>query len=104
VKPPDSHWRLGWCTNLGELQAPVGYDKRSYGYRDIGGMSLLVDSDFRLYKCYSFDHLLFRDFFYLFRDSLLGVKLHSAQRIPYGQGYKPGDIVGFYIYLPEVCP
>jgi len=33
----DAHLRLGWCTEMGELQAPVGYDKNSYSYRDING-------------------------------------------------------------------
>ena len=32
-----AHTRLGWCTEMGELQAPVGYDQNSYSYRDIGG-------------------------------------------------------------------
>ena len=31
------HTRIGWSTRLGDLQAPVGYDKWSYGYRDIQG-------------------------------------------------------------------
>ena len=30
----DGHTRLGWCTEMGELQAPVGYDDNSYAYRD----------------------------------------------------------------------
>lgn len=34
----DGHTRLGWCTEMGELQAPVGFDVNSYSYRDIGGM------------------------------------------------------------------
>ena len=33
----DAHTRLGWSTEMGELQAPVGYDANSYSYRDIGG-------------------------------------------------------------------
>ncbi|KAL7202558.1 hypothetical protein ACSBR1_034096 [Camellia fascicularis] len=31
------HTRLGWSTEKGDLQAPVGYDGNSYGYRDIDG-------------------------------------------------------------------
>jgi Set1/Ash2 histone methyltransferase complex subunit ASH2 len=31
------HTRIGWSMRLGDLQAPVGYDKWSYGYRDIQG-------------------------------------------------------------------
>jgi hypothetical protein len=34
---PDAHVRLGWSTRLGELQSFVGYDKYSYGYRDVDG-------------------------------------------------------------------
>ena len=33
-----SHIRIGWSTRQGELQAPVGYDKYSFAYRDITGM------------------------------------------------------------------
>ncbi|KAG8388977.1 hypothetical protein BUALT_Bualt02G0181300 [Buddleja alternifolia] len=31
------HTRLGWSTEKGDLQAPVGYDGNSFGYRDIDG-------------------------------------------------------------------
>eukprot|EP00968_Pinguiococcus_pyrenoidosus_P002034 scaffold109_cov252-Pinguiococcus_pyrenoidosus.AAC.19 len=31
------HCRVGFATRQGELQAPVGYDKHSYGYRDLCG-------------------------------------------------------------------
>ena len=34
---PNSHIRVGWSTRLAELQAPVGYDKYSYAYRDVNG-------------------------------------------------------------------
>lgn len=61
------HTRLGWSTDKGDLQAPVGYDGNSYGYRDIDGG-----------------------------------KVHKALREPYGEeGYKQGDVIGFYINLPE---
>jgi len=33
----DGHIRLGWCTEMGDVQAPVGYDQNSYAYRDIHG-------------------------------------------------------------------
>ncbi len=33
----NAHVRIGWSTRQGELQAPVGFDKYSFGYRDIGG-------------------------------------------------------------------
>ena len=35
--PLAGHARLGWCTEMGEVQAPVGYDTNSYAYRDLEG-------------------------------------------------------------------
>ncbi|KAH0987591.1 hypothetical protein GBA52_014768 [Prunus armeniaca] len=61
------HTRLGWSTEKGDLQAPVGYDGNSFGYRDIDGS-----------------------------------KVHKALREKYGEeGYKEGDVIGFYINLPD---
>ncbi|XP_018825398.1 LOW QUALITY PROTEIN: protein TRAUCO-like [Juglans regia] len=61
------HTRLGWSTEKGDLQAPVGYDGNSFGYRDIDGS-----------------------------------KVHKTLREKYGEeGYKEGDVIGFYISLPE---
>ncbi|KAA8528072.1 hypothetical protein F0562_035059 [Nyssa sinensis] len=61
------HTRLGWSTEKGDLQAPVGYDANSFGYRDIDGS-----------------------------------KIHKALREKYGEdGYVEGDVIGFYINLPE---
>lgn len=34
--PSNGHSRLGWSTQRGDKQAPVGYDKFSYSYRDTG--------------------------------------------------------------------
>ncbi|CAJ1935396.1 unnamed protein product [Cylindrotheca closterium] len=34
------HARLGWSMRTGDLQAPVGYDKWSFGLRDIGGSKI----------------------------------------------------------------
>ncbi|KAF7154122.1 hypothetical protein RHSIM_Rhsim01G0192400 [Rhododendron simsii] len=31
------HTRLGWSNEKGDLQAPVGYDGNSFGYRDVDG-------------------------------------------------------------------
>lgn len=60
------HTRLGWSTEKADLQAPVGYDGNSFGYRDIDG-----------------------------------TKVHKALREKYGEeGYKEGDVIGFYINLP----
>ena len=36
----NAHVRVGWSTRQGELQGPVGFDKNSFGYRDIGGKLL----------------------------------------------------------------
>ncbi|KAK9273302.1 hypothetical protein L1049_018109 [Liquidambar formosana] len=61
------HTRLGWSMEKGDLQAPVGYDSNSFGYRDIDGS-----------------------------------KIHKALREKYGdEGYKEGDVIGFYINLPD---
>lgn len=40
IRKPESenaHVRVGWSTRQGELQAAVGFDRFSFGYRDIGG-------------------------------------------------------------------
>lgn len=64
---PTGHCRLGWATENGDLQAPVGYDGFSYGYRDLEGS-----------------------------------KVHRALRERYGEeGYGEGDVIGFYISLPD---
>ncbi|KAE9620241.1 hypothetical protein Lal_00019064 [Lupinus albus] len=34
------HTRLGWSTERGDLQAPVGFDGNSFGYRDIDGSKI----------------------------------------------------------------
>ncbi|KAH9303039.1 hypothetical protein KI387_014622, partial [Taxus chinensis] len=60
------HTRLGWSTEKGDVQAPVGYDANSYSYRD-----------------------------------LEGTKVHKAIREPYGEAYVEGDVIGFYINLPN---
>jgi hypothetical protein len=33
----EAHIRLGWSMRQGELQAPVGFDRYSFGYRDVNG-------------------------------------------------------------------
>jgi len=37
VLPHQGNTRLGWSTEKGDFQAPVGYDKYSYSYRDKEG-------------------------------------------------------------------
>ena len=34
----EPHVRVGFSTRFGELRGPVGYDKHSFAYRDVGGM------------------------------------------------------------------
>lgn len=34
---PKGHYRLGWATKHAFLQAPVGFDKHGFGYRDVAG-------------------------------------------------------------------
>lgn len=63
---PTGHTRLGWCTQKGDVQAPVGFDSNSYAYRDLDGS-----------------------------------KVHMALREPYGEKYEEGDVIGFYINLPN---
>lgn len=60
------HLRIGWSMRTGELQAPVGYDRWSYGIRDIQGS-----------------------------------RIHNSRREDKwgGVGFRPGDVVGFAIYL-----
>ncbi|KAJ0975606.1 hypothetical protein J5N97_017571 [Dioscorea zingiberensis] len=60
------HTRLGWATEKGDLQAPVGFDGNSFAYRDVDGS-----------------------------------KVHKALRENYGDGYGEGDVIGFYISLPD---
>ncbi|XP_006816729.1 set1/Ash2 histone methyltransferase complex subunit ASH2-like, partial [Saccoglossus kowalevskii] len=35
--PPESATRIGWAQSLGNLQAPLGYDKFSYSWRSKKG-------------------------------------------------------------------
>lgn len=42
------HFRVGWATKQGNLQAPVGYDKHSFGYRDVAGS--------KIHKCERVDY------------------------------------------------
>ncbi|RLV87525.1 hypothetical protein DV515_00015609 [Chloebia gouldiae] len=64
--PPDTAARLGWSQPLGNLQAPLGYDKFSYSWR-----------------------------------SKKGTKFHQSIGKHYSSGYGQGDVLGFYISLPE---
>ncbi|KAH7286200.1 hypothetical protein KP509_33G062900 [Ceratopteris richardii] len=63
---PSGHTRLGWSTQEGEIEAPVGFDNHSFAYRDLDGS-----------------------------------KVHVALREPYGDPYAEGDVIGFYINLPN---
>ncbi|XP_072570201.1 set1/Ash2 histone methyltransferase complex subunit ASH2 isoform X2 [Paramormyrops kingsleyae] len=64
--PPDTAARLGWSQPLGNLQAPLGYDKFSYSWR-----------------------------------SKKGTRFHQSIGKHYSNSYGQGDILGFYIELPD---
>uniref|UniRef100_A0AAR2JCQ7 Set1/Ash2 histone methyltransferase complex subunit ASH2 n=1 Tax=Pygocentrus nattereri TaxID=42514 RepID=A0AAR2JCQ7_PYGNA len=64
--PPDTAARLGWSQPLGNLQAPLGYDKFSYSWR-----------------------------------SKKGTRFHQSIGKHYSDGYGQGDILGFFIELPD---
>uniref|UniRef100_A0A672NW35 Set1/Ash2 histone methyltransferase complex subunit ASH2-like n=1 Tax=Sinocyclocheilus grahami TaxID=75366 RepID=A0A672NW35_SINGR len=64
--PPDTAARLGWSQPLGNLQAPLGYDKFSYSWR-----------------------------------SKKGTRFHQSIGKHYSDSYGQGDILGFYIELPD---
>ncbi|KAM3830648.1 set1/Ash2 histone methyltransferase complex subunit ASH2 isoform 5-T6 [Vipera latastei] len=64
--PPETAARLGWSQPLGNLQAPLGYDKFSYSWR-----------------------------------SKKGTKFHQSIGKHYSSSYGQGDVLGFYISLPE---
>ncbi|XP_038641186.1 set1/Ash2 histone methyltransferase complex subunit ASH2 isoform X3 [Scyliorhinus canicula] len=64
--PAETAARLGWSQPLGNLQAPLGYDKFSYSWR-----------------------------------SKKGTKFHQSIGKHFAKGYGQGDILGFYLYLPE---
>lgn len=36
-RPAGCHYRVGWATKKAPLQAPVGYDRWSFAYRDVAG-------------------------------------------------------------------
>ncbi|XP_043938176.1 set1/Ash2 histone methyltransferase complex subunit ASH2 [Protopterus annectens] len=64
--PPDTAARLGWSQPLGNLQAPLGYDKFSYSWR-----------------------------------SKKGTKFHQSLGKHYSEGYGQGDVLGFFLHLPD---
>ncbi len=44
----DAHYRIGWATRQAELQAPVGFDKFGFAYRDIDGPSNKITYSYHL--------------------------------------------------------
>lgn len=92
-KVPDSHVRLGWSARKGELQGPVGYDKHSFGFRDIDGKSFIFCLGALVLSILKMSNVLY---FY----SLLGSKVHNSCRTDfYGDPFGVGDIIGSYIKL-----
>ena len=39
-RPADAHYRVGWATRKAALQAPAGYDRWSFAYRDVAGAAV----------------------------------------------------------------
>ena len=68
----DGHTRLGWCTEMGELQAPVGYDHNSYAYRDC-----VADA----------------------ATDTAGSRFHESTGVEYGGSYGPGDVIGCWLKM-----
>jgi len=68
----DGHTRLGWCTEMGELQAPVGYDQNSYSYRD------------RIANA---------------ATDTPGCRFHDSTGVEYGGSYGPGDVIGCWLKM-----
>jgi Set1/Ash2 histone methyltransferase complex subunit ASH2 len=63
---PTGHTRLGWATNMADIDMPVSCGAYGFGNHDSGG-----------------------------------AKVHMSWRYKYGdEGYKKGDVLGFYISLP----
>ena len=48
----DAHVRVGWSTRQGELQSFVGYDKWSFGVRDLNGMFKACKRDSYIHHYY----------------------------------------------------
>lgn len=67
--PDGTATRIGWSQPLGNLQAPLGYDKFSYSWR-----------------------------------SRKGTRFHQSRGKHYSDGYSQGDVLGFYIKLPDDVP
>lgn len=85
---PNAHVRVGWATRQGELQAPVGYDQYSFGYRDTGGVTT------RVAVSQAFTHYS--------PKSSTGSRVHNSERHDdYGEGYSAGDVIGCYISLED---
>lgn len=84
------HVRIGWSTRQGELQGPVGYDRYSYGYRDVNGEHGLRYINLQLIAEHPFQ---------------LGATIHkSIRNDTYGESFGSGDVIGCYICLDAVDP
>ena len=74
--PTEPHVRVGWCSSKFVLEAPVGFDRHGFSYRDIsshvkGG----VDGG--------------------------GSVFSRARGRPYGEGYGVGDTIGWRVTSRE---
>lgn len=75
---PSPHWRLGYSTEKGDKECPVGYDIYSYSWRDDGTLFHQARPYTWYLKKKGVEHV----------DSMC-------------QGYGPGDILGFLIHVTE---
>jgi Set1/Ash2 histone methyltransferase complex subunit ASH2 len=95
-KGVDAHVRLGWSTRQGSLQAPCGYDKWSYGYRDVAGkegaiLQYVIRYDPQL--SHSGDAN---------KSNCIGSKVHGGVRDDkYGSSFGAGDIIGCFLHLDD---
>jgi hypothetical protein len=98
----DAHVRVGWSTRQGELQSFVGYDKWSYGFRDIAGSLVHESRRFDGYSagaeadtCPKPSAAPTEAGEPVVRDE----EPDTPTAVPCGFG--PGDIVGCYIHLDD---
>ena len=96
--PEGSAARIGWSLELGNLQAPVGYDKFSYSFRSRKGTCLCLHQNVNLTNLCS----CYLKRCYLSRFIVeIGTAFHESRGHHYSDtGYAEGDVVGCLIHLP----
>ncbi len=96
------HFRLGWALRQADTQAFCGYDKNSYGYRDVDGAkvhkSLREDGYGEPYGAHARIGRSWRSSEGSIRLGCLTVPTRIRTHKPKTTG--PGDVIGFGICLP----